>query len=115
MLLGKGCARGQSSAKTNEFLAIQDRREKQLTNIPCFPENKTGSYINFCSKKGLIFKGCFIFFMYIPITFIQIQSCHHLLVAAQWWMVRFYLTGAYFGGRAHITSILKNHTRVISG
>ena len=33
--------------------------------LPCFPENKTGSYINFCSKNalGLIFRGCFIFFM----------------------------------------------------
>ena len=44
-------------------------------------------------------------------TFIQIQSCHLLLVAAQWWKVGFHLTGAYFWGRAYITSILKNHTR----
>ena len=67
----------------------------------CFPKNKTGSYINFCSKNalGLIFKACFI-----------LQSCH-LLVAAQWWSVRFHLTGAYFWGRAYITSSLKKHTR----
>ena len=43
-------------------------------------------------------------------TFIQIQSCH-LLIAVQWWTAEFHLTGAYFGGRAYMTSILKNHTR----
>ena len=43
-------------------------------------------------------------------TFIQIQSCHLLLVAAQGGRAGFHLTGAYFCGRAYITSILKNHT-----
>ena len=49
---------------------------------------------------GLIFRGCFI-----------LQLCHLLLVAAQGWRAGFHLTGAYFWGRAYITSILKNHTR----
>ena len=60
-------------------------------------------YINFCSKNalGLIFKGCFV-----------LQSWH-ILVAAQWWRAGLHLTRAYLGGggRAYITSILKNHTR----
>ena len=50
-----------------------------------------------------------VFFHAQQSTFIQIQSCH-LVVGAQWWRVRFHLTGAYFGGRAYITSILKNDT-----
>ena len=37
-----------------------------ISYLLCFPENKTGSYINFCSKNalGFIFRGCFIFVMY---------------------------------------------------
>ena len=36
------------------------------TTVPCFPKNKTRTYINFCSENavGVIFRGCFIFFMY---------------------------------------------------
>ena len=41
---------------------------------------------------------------------LHLQSCH-LLVTAQWWKAEFNLTRAYFGGRAYIMSILKNHTR----
>ena len=80
------------------------------TSLPCFPENKTGSYINFCSKKHIRahFQG--IFFHVQQSTLLQIHSCH-LLVAAQWRRLEFYLTGAYFWGRAYITSILNNHTR----
>ena len=77
----------------------------------CFPENKTGPYINFCSKNalGLIFRG---FSPHVQqSTFIQIQSCHLLLVAAQGWRASFHSTRTYFGGRACMTSIMKNRTR----
>ena len=53
----------------------------------------------------------FLFFNVQQSTFIQIQSCHFLLVAAKWWRAGFHLTVAYFWGRAYITSIWKNHTR----
>ena len=77
-----------------------------VSKLLCFLENKTGSYINFCSKNalGLIFRGCFI-----------LQSCH-LQVATQGWKAGFHLTRAYFGGRgrAYMMSILKYHIRVRS-
>ena len=53
----------------------------------------------------------FYFFYVQKSTFIQIQSCPLLLVAAQGWRTGFQLTGAYFVGRAYITRILKNHAR----
>ena len=87
------------------------RQLGSLTALSCFPKNKTGSYINFCSKNavGLIFRG---FFPHVhQSTFIQILSCHLLLVAAQWWRAGFHFTEAYFWGRAYIMSVLKNHTR----
>ena len=43
--------------------------------------------------------------------YFTVQSCHLLLVAAQWWRAGFRLTRAYFGVRVYIMSILKNHTR----
>ena len=58
-----------------------------------------------------LFSGFVCFFhVHFSCTFIQIQS-HYRLVAAQRWGMGFHLTGAYFWGRAYITSILENHTR----
>ena len=100
--------------------AVPWSKEKGKTGPQCyelsycvFPENKTGSYINFCSNKRIraYFQGTLIFFHVQPSIFIQIQSCHLLLVEEQWWKVGFHLTGTYFGGRIYIISILKNHTR----
>ena len=74
-----------------------------LTMFP-WKQDKVLQYINFCSKNaiGLIFRGCFI-----------LQSCHLLLVAAQCSTMvegRVSLNWGFFGGRAYMTSILKNHT-----
>ena len=63
---------------------------------------RQGLILIFAPKNalGLIFRGCSV-----------LRSCHLLLVAAQGWRVGFHLTRAYFGSRAYITSILKNHNR----
>ena len=74
--------------------------------ILCFPENKTGSYINFCSKNavGLILEGCFIFFMF--------QSLHLFKYSH---VIFFWLLhdggGQGFTSLRLILSVVKNHTR----
>ena len=65
------------------------------------PENKTGSYINFCSKKHIraYFQGVFYFFMY---NHLHLFKYSHVIFfrllrnAAQWCRVEFHLIGAYF-------------------
>ena len=60
------------------------------------------------THSGLFSRDVLFFIFHVQqSTFIQIQPCHLLLAAAQWWRVGFHLTGAYFWGRAYIMSILK--------
>lgn len=65
-------------------------------HISCFTENKTRSYNNFCSKRGII-KGCFIF------------SCTKIHIYSDTEMKIYFKTVIW--GRAYIMSILKNQSR----
>ena len=87
--------------------------DRHVASYRVSPKIRQGLILIFAPKNtlGLIFRGRFIYFFHVQSTFIQIQSCHVLLVAAQGWKAGFHLTRAYFGGRAYMTSILKKHTR----